>query len=73
MTTTEIRDKLTKFQSTLTMLQREEKGLLDELKSLGLNSIDEAKAYLEKLTEVDIRNLEVDAKNLEVELQKWMQ
>jgi seryl-tRNA synthetase len=72
MTTLEIRDKLTRYQSQLSSLQRDEKSLLEELKSLGVNSLEEAKAYMEKLSKEDITKLESEVKELEVELQKWL-
>lgn len=73
MNISEIKQKLTQFQSTLTLLQKEERMLIDELKTLGINSVEEAKSYLAKLTDNDISTLEQEVTTLEKELAKWLQ
>ena len=73
MNNSEIKNKLVQFQNTLSLLQREEKNLLEELKTLGINSIEEAKVFLERLTTEDVSKLEKEVTELEAELQKWLQ
>ena len=72
MNTSEIKQKISSFQGTLALLQKEEKSILEELKLLGINSVEEAQEYVSKISDEDISKLELEIVEVEKEITKWM-